>query len=78
MIVTLFDNYNVGNRLQNYALQQVLLTRGADVTVLNDRYDRVLGVKYTVKSYIKGVLGCLGFEKYKRDFLNYKRQKENW
>ena len=76
MIVTLFDNYNVGNRLQNYALQQVLLTRGADVTVLNDRYDRVLGVKYTVKSYIKGVLGCLGFEKYKRDFLNYKRQKK--
>ena len=49
MIVTLFDNYNVGNRLQNYALQQAILSRGVDVTILNDRYDRVLGVKYTVK-----------------------------
>ena len=74
MIVTLFDNYNVGNRLQNYALQQVLLTRGVDVTILNDRYDRLLGVKYTVKSYIKWVLGCLGFEKFKLDFLNYKKR----
>lgn len=41
VIVTLFDDNNIGNRLQNYALQQVLFKCGTDVTVLDNGYTTI-------------------------------------
>ena len=76
IIVTLFDDNNIGNRLQNYALQQVLLNHGVDVTVIDNGYTTVLSTKETIKIYVKGVLGCLGFEKYKKQFQKYTLTKK--
>ncbi len=78
IIVTLFDDKNIGNRLQNYALQQVLLKQGVDVTVLDNGYTSVPSRKSTIKIYIKGILGCLGNEKYKKQFQKHSSTKKIW
>lgn len=71
IIVTLFDDNNIGNRLQNYALQQILLKHGADVTIIDNGYTTIPNTKETIKVYIKGLLGCLGIRRYKQQFLKY-------
>ncbi len=71
LIVTLFDCNNIGNRLQNYALQYILLKQGLDVDIIDNGYSHAPGKKYTVKMYIKGVLGCLGNEKYKKQYQKF-------
>ena len=76
IIVTLFDDNNIGNRLQNYALQQVLLKRRIDVTVLDNGYTFVPGTKRTVKLYVEGILGCFGNEKYKKQFREFSTIKK--
>ena len=76
IIVTLFDDNNLGNRLQNYALQQVLLKHGTEVSVIDNGYTTVPNSKEIVKLYIKGVLGCFGFGKYKQQFQKYKITKK--
>lgn len=37
-IITIYDNENLGNRLQNYALQQVLLRYVDDVVTIKNKY----------------------------------------
>lgn len=71
IIVTLFDDYNIGNRLQNYALQQVLLNQGAEVTILDNGYTSVPRIKGVIKIHIKGFLGILGNKKYKKHYQKY-------
>ena len=71
IIVTLFDDNNIGNRLQNYALQQVLLNQGVDIAVLNNGFTSVPRIIVTIKLYVKGILGRLGNEKYKKQFKKY-------
>ena len=74
IIVTLFDDNNIGNRLQNYAFQQILLKRNVDVTVLDNGHTDVPKFKEYIYIYIKGLLGGLGFQKYKKQFLKYKAE----
>lgn len=70
--VTLFDNSNIGNRLQNYALYTLLTSKGCDVTNLKDRTEYVPDTKTKVKNQVKHVLGIFGNKKYKEKYLQYK------
>lgn len=38
LLVTLYDENNIGNRLQNYALQKKLKNYGVDITILDNYY----------------------------------------
>ena len=76
LIVTLYDDNNIGNRLQNYALQQVLSNRGVDVTVIDNGYTTVPSAKDIIKIYIKCILGSLGIGKYKKQFQIYRSTKK--
>ena len=71
LLVTLFDDNNIGNRLQNYALQQVLMSHGAEVTILDNGYTTQPSAKMMVKAWVKGLLGMLGNEKYSQKYLKY-------
>lgn len=74
LLVTLQDNCNIGNRLQNYALQKVLEKFGADVTNLDNGYTPKLSLKEHIKIQIKRFLVCLGYEKYREAVnLQYRR-----
>ena len=81
LLVTLFDDNNIGNRLQNYALLQVLQSRGVEVTVLNNSYTTYPTIKESVKAKIQGVLGSLGIIKYEQKYQRYvadgKKRKAN-
>lgn len=58
-IVTLIGNHNYGNRLQNYALEQVLKTKGTEVRTIE--FDRTLplSLKQSVKKPFSLVLNML-------------------
>lgn len=71
LIVTLFDDNNIGNRLQNYALQQILLSRGTEVTVLNNGYTTRPTLKMTIKTTIQSILGMFGYNEYKSKYKLY-------
>lgn len=62
--VTLYDNGNIGNRLQCYALYKLLADRHCEVTLLRDRKDHQPDGKEILKNRIKYVLGRLGSGKY--------------
>lgn len=66
-IITLNDHKNYGNRLQNYALQTILLADFGDVHTLWDSTDYnplMLNYHYSIKSVIKYI-------------LNWKNQRED-
>lgn len=66
LLVTMQDNNNMGNRLQNYALQYVLDKYGMEVTNLDNGYsDYHIGKKAKLKKAIKSVLATLGLPKYR-------------
>lgn len=69
VLVTLFDDNNIGNRLQNYALQHILTKYGANVTTLNNGYTSIPNWKDRLKIKIKKSLGKLGVQKYKEDCI---------
>ena len=79
-IVTLTHVQNYGNRLQNYALQQVLTSLGADVeTIFNDIPSRKKRIVRCVKRRFKKVTGlnysCMDervdrFDEFNRKFIN--------
>lgn len=71
-IVTLYGNYNFGNRLQNYAVQQIFRSRGYDVETIVCEKSRI---KYYARNakrmlkYIKGDgvgLRHVNFEKFNK------------
>lgn len=73
LLITIQDNNNIGNRLQNYALQKILQQYGAEVTNLDCGYTSVLSFKVLIKNQIKKYLGYLGSERYAekyRMFIN--------
>lgn len=75
LLVTL-QSANIGNRLQNYALQKVLESKGCDVytpTYNPPEYDTG---KKRIKLYIKTVLGKLGIKKYAYQYLKREREKK--
>ena len=66
LLVTMQDYNNMGNRLQNWALQYVLEQHHLEVTNLDSGYveERVLSSKDKLKKIIKKVLAILGVKKY--------------
>lgn len=73
LLVTL-QSANIGNRLQNYALQSVLESKGYEVytpTYNPPEYDTA---KKRMKLFIKSFLGILGMKKY--TYQNLKRIRE--
>lgn len=79
-IVTLIGEYNYGNRLQNYALQEQIkkITKSTPLT-LNVRYYKILSLK-GAKAYIKKAAINIGaflkitqFSAMKRRIINFKK-----
>ena len=73
-IVTLYD-YNLGNRLQNYALQKYLEDMNMNVKTL--KYISSKSLKTIIKDNIKNFLGMIGIKKYKICCWN-KQRKHNF
>lgn len=76
LLVTLYDDNNIGNRLQNYALQKKVMDYGIEVTTLNNYYTTAPNSIDKVKILIKKVIGTLGNSKYKDDYEKYLAQKK--
>lgn len=81
LVVTLFDDNNIGNRLQNYALQYALKECGVQVTVLDNGYTTKPTVKRRIIVGIQAILGDFGIRKYRGEYQKYitkeKRRKAN-
>ena len=71
LLITLFDEVNIGNRLQNYALQKILNKYGAKVTTVDNYYTNVFSAKSEIKYIIKKLLTCIGCRKYQKDCRAY-------
>ena len=71
LLVTMQDNYNIGNRLQNYALTTVLEKFGAEVTNLDNGYTVLPDHKTILKNRIKKLLGKLGSRKYAEKYQSF-------
>ena len=82
LIVTIWDNKNHGNRLQNYALQEVIKTLGCTVrTATFDPHPyvrRLVGKKAKLKEFVKKILALLGSPKYRQYFINLKAAPVIW
>lgn len=75
LLVTLFDEGNIGNRLQNYALQTKLISYGVEVTTLDNYYTTDFSTSFKLKMLIKRLLINIGFKKYKIDYERYQSLK---
>ncbi len=73
LLVTLFDETNIGNRLQNYALQKILEDQGAEVTILDNYYTKNFSKKTKLKYAIKKVLWHIGYRRYLKECREYDR-----
>ncbi len=71
-IITLYDS-NIGNRLQNYALQQILKEHRFDAYTY--WYSLKSSHIQKIKGYIKELLGWLHISKYRLYFVESKRKK---
>ena len=69
-IVTLFDYFNIGNKLQNYALQQVIENNGYEVETI------ACSDLFYTKKYKRKIAAFLGFfvHKYREEYLFFKRR----
>ena len=82
-IITIIDNNNYGNRLQNYAVQEYLKKKGIDVSTLKNIEDlnfrknfiyRILKYIYrSTKHFLKKIL-----KKEKEGFINRKKRFEEF
>jgi len=67
-ILTLSGNYNYGNRLQNYAMQEVYKKFGFQVDTIWNAIDLnngpILSVKKKFKNFIKILIGKTNYDKY--------------
>nr|WP_300818097.1 polysaccharide pyruvyl transferase family protein [uncultured Acetatifactor sp.] len=71
-IITLYDS-NIGNRLQNYALQRILERHGFDAYTY--WYSLKLSYIQKIKRIIKELLGWFHISKYRLYFVEAKRKK---
>lgn len=74
-IVTLYGNYNYGNKLQNYAMQSIFESFGLSVVTINTEKDEYVGDIKKVLKYILSLAGIKRFENDKAYLLNVKREK---
>lgn len=72
LLVTMQDNYNIGNRLQNYALTTVLEQYGAEVTNIDNGYTKIPSKREVFKNKIKKFLGVLGSKTYADKYLIFR------
>jgi len=70
-IVTLFDFLNIGNKLQNYALQELINSLGWNATTI---VNKDLLYKSNLKTKVKGVIGKY-IPRYRRQYLDKKRRQ---
>lgn len=55
-IITIYDNYNFGNRLQNYALQQVIKNLGFDVdTIINKPISNNVDILWNFRLFLRRI-----------------------
>lgn len=71
LLVTLFDENNIGNRLQNFALQHVIMNYGIEVTTLDNFYTTIPSMKNRIKYFVKKIWGCVGSRKYMKQYQEY-------
>ena len=71
LLITLQDNNNIGNRLQNYALQTVLRRYGCVVDNLDNNYTSMPSKKSIIKNQIRKILGLLGSKKYAQKYQEF-------
>ena len=71
LLVTLFDNNNIGNRLQNYALYHLLESFNANVVTIDNHYTTQLSFKHIIKMRVKGILGKFGNSKYQNEYKQF-------
>lgn len=79
-IVTLYDNVNFGNKLQNYAVQRCFELMGFDVETLPCSRQLLprRGVKIFIKRLVHRILQANGFEKEKRKYVEaLSKRREN-
>lgn len=57
VIITIYDRYNIGNRLQNYAVQSVLQNFGLQVTTIAYPSSSVITWKMLVKKFLQLLTG---------------------
>lgn len=74
LLVTL-QGANIGNRLQNYALQTILEEKGYDVFTPYYDAPEINTLKKKIKETIKIILGWLGVAKYRFNSLRYTRAR---
>lgn len=73
LIVTIQNNHNYGNRLQNYALQKTLENLGLEVYNLSVNPVGIpAGTR--AKNLVKKLLGCIGVKKYATTATVWKRR----
>lgn len=81
LLVTLFDNNNIGNRLQNYALYHILESFNVNVVTLDNHYTTQPSFKYVIKMQIKRILGKCGNLKFYNEYnlfcITNKKRKAN-
>lgn len=71
LLVTMQDNNNIGNRLQNYALQKILEQYDAQVTNIDNGYMSYPSLGTLLKNQVKKYLGCLGSKKYATKYIEF-------
>lgn len=76
-IITITRGYNLGNRLQNYAVQKCLQKYAVDVVTLKNVLYKEQQPKYKIKSFIKKILyfnknkRVKSFEKFNKEYINF-------
>lgn len=75
LLVTLFDDNNIGNRLQNYALQHTLELYNTKVSIIDNGYTNHATIKFKIKVIIKKCLGIIGVDKYRYSYQQYLSSK---
>ena len=76
LLVTIQDFNNLGNRLQNYAMQTILETLDFEVDNLSVERMPYLERKYFINFILKKILILLGVSKYKPELAFVKRRYE--
>ena len=81
LLITLYDENNIGNRLQNYALQHILELYVEKVITLDNGYTTKPSIFNFIVIVIKGILGVFGkkiyFEEYKKYLADKRRRNAN-
>lgn len=77
LIITLYGNYNFGNKLQNYALKQTLEKLGLNVKTAVVKYeysDKIMAIKSTIKKWLNRI--CMKKEERLKEkkFLSFNKK----